>query len=125
MDDESEQERESVVFGEGQMDTEKRTRLTIRSIRESYLSKKDVDLQGKKQFSLYLSAWDTHAIPHVHLFLPRYTPVWVPDWKNDPSRHKESQSERDGKKLSPVQVLTWKRAELLHIQCWFKFTDHV
>lgn len=121
---EREQERESIVFGEWQMDTEKCMGWTIRSVRETIWETKMWTCGKKTTQSLLDRVGDTHANTHMHMYLPTHTPVRVPVWKKDPSSHKKSQSER-GENFLLLRVLAWKGAELLHIQRWFKFTDHV
>lgn len=37
----------------------------------------------------------------------------------------ETWLEREGRKLSPLHELARKGTDLLHVQRWFKFTDHV
>lgn len=95
--------------------TEKWTEWTVNSIQETIWVRKIWTCWEKSTLSLLDRVRDTRLETHMHPYLCRNTPMWIPVWKKNPSSCKRSPSERNRRKLSSLRVLSWKGTELLHV----------
>lgn len=107
-DDERVWEREIIVFGEGQMDREKRTGWMITRVRETIWARKMCTCREKTTYSLLDRVRDTHVKPHMHVYLPKHSPARLAVWWKYPSSHRKNLGGEMGENFLLLECLLEK-----------------